>query len=135
MKDAMDMVIDVRGLINPEEVTSMVDKIHSNVAPDGATGTYIVVNSINITNTQDQIGSGNINIHVPSIGAAGKTGPDQAKLYSIGKVVTEFVSSQYRDTFRTIVTDGAKIFRDADGTYFLNIRYKYYSLQGDFKDI
>lgn len=136
MKDVFDMVTDVRSLINIPAITNLIDgKVYPSIRPDGSVKSDIVVNGLNITNTQDQIGSGNINVFVPKISSGGVLVNDQARIMSICKAISSYVNDQYRASFRLKVMGASSLERDTDGSYFGNIRYKYYSLQSDFKQI
>lgn len=137
MKDVIDMVTDVRALINVPTITSLIDgKVHPNFRPDGSEKADIVVNGIDVLNTQDQVGGGNINVYVPKIkDVNGVMVPDQTRLNLLLKKASALVDNQFRPTFRVKVDGPAKIKRDTDGSYYGNIRYKYYSLQSDFKQI
>jgi hypothetical protein len=141
MKDGFDLVTDIRSLINIPEITGLIDgKIYPNLRPDNSTKTDIVINSTTINNTQNQIGYGNINVYVPTISVANGNGgqqqfPDQAKMNTMCKAITPYVESQYRATFRTEVQDAGNIYQDTDGSWFINIRLKYRSLQDNYKNI
>lgn len=136
MKDVIDMVTDVRALINVPEITSLIDgKVHPNFRPDGIKTADFVVNGIDVLNSQDQVGGGNINVHVPEIKVGGKMVADQERISMLCKKASALVDNQFRPSFRVKVDGTAKIKRDLDGSYYGNIRYKYYSLQSDFKQI
>lgn len=136
MKDVFDMVTDIRALVNVPAITSLIDgKVYPSFQPDGSTKADIVVNGINITNSQQQIGRGNINVHVPLINSGGVMVADQGRIKSICQVITTHVDGQMKDSFRVKVEEPGKVEKDTDGSYYGNIRYKYYSLQSDFKQI
>jgi hypothetical protein len=141
MKDGFDLVTDLRGLVNVPDITALIDgKIYPNIRPNNSTKTDIVINSVTINNSQDQIGYGNVNVYVPTIaGASGNGGqqqfPDYAKMNAICKAITPYVETQYRDTFRTEVEAAGNIYQDTDGSWFINIRIKYRSIQTDYQNI
>lgn len=141
MKDGFDLVTDLRSLVNVPEITGLIDgKIYNSFRPNNSNKTDIVVNSITISNTQDQIGYGNINIYVPALSAPDGIGgqqqvPDMAKMNSLCKSVTPLVETQFRNTFRTEVEDAGNIYQDTDGSWFVNIRIKYYSIQNNYQNI
>ncbi len=136
MKDNFDMVQDIRSLINVPAITSLIDgKIYPNIRPDNSQKADLVVNGLGVTNTQQQIGSGNINGYVPKINQGGILVADQARLKTLGKAIVDLVDGVYKDSFRVYVEDTPEIVRDTDGSYFVNIGFKYYSIQEEFKTI
>ena len=140
MKDGFDIVTDIRSLINIPSITGLITgKIWPTELPSGRTETDIAINSLGITNTQDQIGHGNVNIHAPNlietVGGKSYPMPNQALLNSISKAVTPYLDGQYRPSFRTKVEEAGQLLQDTDGSWFVNIRVKYYSLQTDFKHV
>lgn len=135
MKDVFDMVTDVRSLINIPSITSTINgKIYPNLRPDGrASFADLVVNGLGITNTQQQIGSGNVNGYVPAITVDGAKVPDQARLNALGKAIAALIDNVYKDDFRVFVDGGPEPMRDTDGSYFVNVPYKYYSIQNNYQ--
>lgn len=137
MKDVFDMVTDVRSLVNVPSITGQINgRVFPNMRPDGRSEfADLVVNGISITNTQQQIGSGNVNGYVPAILVDGEKVADQAKLSAIGKSITGLIDGQYRDSFRVFAEDGSELMQDTDGSYFVNVPFKYYSIQENYKHI
>jgi hypothetical protein len=137
MKDVFDMVSDIRSLVNVPELTSLIDgKVYSSIRPDGSKMVDVVVNGLHITQTYDQIGSGNINIYVPKKDFGdGRMETDQARMSSLGKIVSGLIKCVYASTFRVFLDEQAKPVKDADGNYYVNIRYKYYSIQNEQVEI
>ncbi|SMC53243.1 hypothetical protein [Pedobacter nyackensis] len=135
MKDVFDMVTDVRSLVNVPVLTSTINgKVYPNLRPDGRTDfADLVVNGLSITNTQQQIGSGNVNGYVPTITKDGVRVPDQARLSAMGKSIITLIDNQYHDTFRVFVDGGAVPMRDTDGSYFVNVPFKYHSIQDNYQ--
>jgi hypothetical protein len=141
MKDGFDLVTDIRSLVNVPTVLALINgKIYSSLRPNNSTKTDIVINGTTISNTQDQIGYGNVNIYVPGIMAANGNGgqqlfPDMAKMSSLCKAITPFVETQFRTSFRTEVQDAGNIYQDTDDTWFVNIRIKYMAIQNNYQNI
>ncbi|WP_443945602.1 hypothetical protein ACJVDH_00390 [Pedobacter sp. AW1-32] len=141
-KDSFDLVADVRGLLNVPAITTLLEpggRVDPSVKTTASTVKGIVVNSLGITYTQDQIGFGNINCYAPAIPSTinGKTVllPDQAYLSTLAKQVTKLIDGVYASTFRVWVEEGALILQDTDGSYFANIRFRYQSIQENYKNI
>lgn len=140
MKDVFDMVTDIRSLINIPAITGLINgKVWPTERPAGRAETDFVVNGLAITNTPDQIGYGNVNIHVASLTetANGRTYsmPDQAKLSALAKAVTPYLDAQFKYSFRTEIEEGARIVQDTDGSWFVNIKVKYYSYNKNYQNI
>lgn len=135
MKDVFDMVTDVRSLVNVSAITSLINgKVFPSIRPDGRSLIAdVVVNGLSITNTQQQIGSGNVNGYVPKIEVDGAKVPDQAKLSQLGKAIASAIDGKYMESFRVFVDGGAEPMRDTDGSYFVNVPFKYYSIQEDYQ--
>jgi beta-galactosidase/beta-glucuronidase len=141
MKDAFDIIKDIRSLINVQAVTSLLTgAIWSDFRPDNRQlKSDIVVNSLGITNTQMQVGFANVNVYVPksqqTIDGVSQLYPDQAKMLQMGKLLVPLLETQWRDTFHTEVEDPGTTVKDTDGSYFISIRVKYYSVQDNYKNI
>ncbi|RZJ90975.1 MAG: hypothetical protein EOO20_06595 [Chryseobacterium sp.] len=141
MKDGFDVVTDVRGLINTPAIQGLLGggKIEPSVKSTASTVKGIVVNSISISNTADQIGFGNVNCYAPAISSTvnGKTVllPDQQALSTLAKAIMPLIDGVYSASFRVWVEDMAVILQDTDGSYFANIRFRYQSIQENFKNI
>ncbi len=136
MKDVFDMVSDVRALLNVPVLTTLIDgKVYNSIRPDGSTKVDVVVNGLGLTQTQDQIGSGNINIYVPKITSGGVAVPDQARMSSLGKVVSGLIKCVYASSFRVFLDGQAEPMKDTDGSYYVNVRFKYYSIQSEQVEI
>lgn len=115
-------------------------KIYPDVRPDSRKNKAdIVINVLGPTNNVLQVGTGNVNIYWPSItetvDGAQWTKPDHFNLGRMAKLVTPFLESQWRDSFHTEVETPPVLLRDTDGSYFINIRVKYYSLQSNYQNI
>ena len=141
MKDGFDVVTDVRGLINVPSIQTMLSggKVEPSVKSTPSTVKGIVVNSLSITNTADQIGFGNVNCYAPAIisNVLGNnvSSPDQQTLSNLAKAIASLIDGVYSASFRVWVEEGAVILKDTDGSYFANIRFRYQSIQENFKNI
>lgn len=130
MKDVFDMLTDVRSLLNVPALTSLIDgKVYSSIRPDGSTKADVVINGLGLTQTQDQIGSGNINIYVPKITSGTTQVPDQARMSALGKIVAGLIKAVYKPSFRVFLDGQPEPIKDTDGSYYVNVRFKYYSMQ------
>lgn len=143
MKDSFDMVTDVRSLINVPEVTDLLEegKIYPHQRPAGRKDKVdIVVNALGVNNAQYQTGTPNINIYAASIKATQEDGsvhflPDMYKLNILAKVILPLVESQYRDTFKTEVTDPGTLLQNPDGTWLISMQLSYRSIQDNYQNI
>lgn len=140
-KNGFDVVSDVRSLLNVQGVISLLEGgfVEPNIKSTDRYVRGIVVNTTGISNTQDQIALGSINCYAPSIEATvmGRQVqlPDQATLSLLVKAVEPLIDNIHRASFRVWVWDNGRIFQDADGSYFATIRYRYQSLQENYKRI
>lgn len=148
MKDCFDVIQDVKSLINVPAITGqLTGAIWSDERPNSrSTKSDIVVNSNSITNTQIQVGRASIAVYWPNMKVAEKNavvgGPDvissmadQVNLYRMGRLILPLVETQSKSTFSTEVEDPGTVIKDADGSYFLNIRLVYRSVQENYKNI
>ncbi|AMR34135.1 hypothetical protein A0256_23135 [Mucilaginibacter sp. PAMC 26640] len=139
MKDCFDITIDVRAMLNVTSVTSLLGTggaIFQTERPSGRVAfTDVVINALGITNETIQRGSGNINIYAPAITSGTAKLADQVKLMNISRAVMPLVDAQYKPTFQTWIEDSSTIMQDTDGSYFLNMPFKYQSIQDNFKNI
>jgi hypothetical protein len=143
MKDSLDMVTDVRSLINVQAIIDMLGegKIYPHTRPAGRKDKMdIVVNALGVNNDAYQTGTANINLYAPAIKATQDAGnlqylPDYFKLNALLKAVSPLVESQFRDTFHTDVSDPGTPLTDADGSAFVSIQLNYYSIQNNYKNI
>ncbi|MCY1551217.1 hypothetical protein D9M68_875310 [compost metagenome] len=141
MKNALDMITDVRGLLNVSSITSQINGgIWPGDRPAGSDKIDLVVNAITITNSQIQTGSGNVNIYAPlliqTINGKQSKLPDYVKLSSLVKLVQDAIDERYEKTFRVEVDEGSgKIYEDTDGSYFANVKFYYQSYNKNYKNI
>lgn len=135
MKDAIDVIIDIRSLINVPEVTSLINGgIFQTERPSKRTGlSDIIINCSSVTNNQDQTARVNVAVYWPNLSS---DLADQVNLTRVGKVVASYLDSRWMEEFRTeIEKDGGVIVKDADGSNFYNIRCVYRSIQDNYKNI
>lgn len=140
-KDGFDVVTDVRGLVNVPSIISLLQGglVEPSIKSTDASVMGIVVNSTGITNTQDQIGFGSVNCYAPAIETTvnGKVQqlPDQASLSAMVKAVKPLIDGIYEETFRVWVEDMGNVYQNPDGSYFASVRYRYQSIQDNYKNI
>ncbi|MEO6522245.1 MAG: hypothetical protein ABIN91_11245 [Mucilaginibacter sp.] len=139
MKDSFDITIDVRAMLNVPAITALIGtdgKIYQNDRPSGRTLiTDIVINALGITNNAIQKGSGNVNGYVPSLTSGSAKVADQIKMMVLSRAVIALLDSQYKTSFQTWIEDSPVIMQDTDGSYFVNIPFKYQSIQDNFTNI
>lgn len=135
MKNGLDLINDIRSLLNVSAVTSEISgKIWPNERPDNRLDKAdIVVNSLAISNNQLQRGIGNVNIYVPTISTVidGKPQqtPDYSKLNRLIGIVLPLLDDIWKETFHTEVEEPGTLLKDTDGSFFYNIKVKYYHLR------
>lgn len=140
-KDGFDIVTDVRGLVNTPAIIALLQggKVDPSVKTTASNVKGIVVNSIGITNTADQIGYGNVNCYCPSLVSTinGKAVqlPDQSALSTLAKAVKPLIDEIYKPTFRVWIEDLPVIIQDTDGSYFANMKFRYQSIQNNYTNI
>lgn len=130
MKDGIDMVLDVRGLIDVPSFTSLIDgEVYGNIRPDNSIKADVVVTALGVNDDPDQDGAGNIRLYVPKIKQSGIMVTDQTRLRELGKVIVGLVDNQFKPTFRVWIDERPKFNRDADGSYHLHMGYQYHSIR------
>lgn len=140
MKDAFDVMTDVRSLINVPAFSSLITGgIWPNNRPNNSTKIDVVVGVASVSNTQIQRAYGNVNIYVPTISTPdGKGGqqqtPDYAKMNALCKAAIPLLDVQYKQTFELEVDQAGSIFQDTDGSWFINIPYNYRSYNKEFNN-
>lgn len=133
MKDSFDVTADIISLFDVPAIRNLITgDIYADDRPDNSQLIDIVVNSLGITNRQQQKGSGNVNIHVPNLPSGRK---DSRTLRTITKALKPHLDTQFRETFHTDIEDAGALLQDTDGTWFYNIPINYYSIQTNFKNI
>ena len=140
MKDGLDIVQDITSLINVPAVLAAIDGgIWPDVRPDNSNKTDLVVNALGATNDYMQRGFGNINIYVPNvlhmIDSKPQSFPNHKELNNLVKIIKPLVESQDRETFSTELDESPTLMKDRDGSWFINIRLKYRSVQVNYKNI
>jgi hypothetical protein len=133
MKDAFDVVADVRSLINVTAVTALLTgKVYPDNRPGNSDQSDIVVNCFGVTNRWQQQSIVNVNIYVPVL-ESGNT--DKITFRNIVKVLLPLLDHQNRETFQTDVDDAGSFITDPDGKEFYNIPVNYHSIQEKFKNV
>jgi len=139
MKDAFDVTIDVRGLLNVPAITTLLStggSIYQTERPSGRGAfTDIVINCLGITNEPLQKGSGNVNCYVPAITSGAAKVANQPAMMTLSRAVIALIDMQFKTTFQTWIEDTPIIMQDTDGSYFVNIPFEYQSVQNNFKNI
>ena len=138
MRDSFDITIDVRGLLNVPAITSLLGtdgKIYQTERiPGRALMTDLVVNALGITNTSIQRGAGNVNCYVPAITSGSAKIADQAKMMVLSRAVIAIIDERYTTNYQTWIEDSPTINQDSDGTYFVNVPFRYQAIQ-NYKNI
>ncbi|MEJ2905091.1 hypothetical protein WAE58_21780 [Pedobacter panaciterrae] len=130
MKDGIDMVLDVREMINVPSFKSLIDgEVYGNIRPDGSIKADVVVTAIGINDDQDQDGAGNIRIYVPKIKQNGVMVTDQTRLWELGKAIVDLMDDKFKNTFRVWIDSRPKLNKDSDGSYHLHMGYQYHSIR------
>lgn len=141
MKDAFDVMTDIRGLVNVPAITGLINGgIWPNTRPNNSNKIDLVINCNSISNTATQIGYGNVNIYVPTLSTPNGNGgqqqtPDYAKMKQITSAITPLIDTQFKYSFQVEVEDSGNVFQDTDGSWFANIGFKYYSYNKNYNNI
>jgi hypothetical protein len=136
MKDGIDVVGDVVKLVNVQAVRDLMSggSVWPDARPDSrSTFTDIVVNCPSINNEWQQEGYVNVNVYAPAIASGTSKLPNHAKLKALSNLIRPLITDIYTDTFRVYISHAGIIMRDTDGSYFMSIELKYYSIQTQFK--
>lgn len=137
MKDGIDAVGDVSRLLNIPSVKTLLGtgSIWDDARPDTrGSFTDIVVNCPAINNEWQQEGYLNVNVYAPAVANGTSKMPNHAKLKAISNAIRPLIDNVYTETFRVYISDSGVVMRDTDGSYFLSIELKYYSIQTDYKN-
>jgi len=143
MKSGTQITSDVRSLINiPEVLDNISGKIYPYVLQI-KDNTSIVVSCYTVSNQFMQNATVNVNVHCPmlSIKPEGSVDPQQIQMPDLNtfdkvtSLILPYLDCQYKYDFNTEVESPGVLIRDTDGSYFLNIRVKYRSLQTNYKNI
>jgi len=145
MKDGLDVVTDVWAMLNQPSVVALLGAggqiwKHDKPGGRGLTKTDIVVNSLGITNSQQQRGVANVNIYVPNLLVTQDDGtkqqvPNVTKLNTICKAITPLLDTRWMPTFHTDIEDPGTLLQDTDGSWFISIQLNYYSIQNNYQNI
>lgn len=134
MKSGTKVTIDVRSLIDiPEVLNNISGEIFSYILTEQGKGKVsIVVACFTVTNQFIQNATVNVNIHCPML----RVGvPDLRTFDTVASLILPLLDCQWKYDFNTEVESPGVLVRDADGTYFFNIKVKYRSLQTNYKNI
>ena len=140
MKSALDLVDDIIKLIEVPAITGQISgKVWAEERWDDVSKTDILVNSTGIVNLAMQVGFANINIYVPSEsqtwGGKAKLYPNRKEMKRLVALISPLVETQWKETFHCEIEEAGNILQDTDGSWFINIRVKYWSLQENYKNI
>lgn len=140
IRDSLQLVDDIIKLIEVPAITSQITgKIWADERWDDSSKTDIVVNSTGIINRAIQVGAANINIYVPSEsqtwGGKTKLYPNRKEMKRLAALVSPLVETQWKETFHCEIEEAGRIAQDADGSWYINITVKYWSLQEKYKNI
>lgn len=140
MKNGLDVVNDIRGLINVPAVKNLITgQIYPGVRASGSTKSDIVVRTNGGTNSQDQAFDAYINGYcpnlTPTIDGKPQSLPDYERLGNLAKAIEPLVDGVYKPSFRCWIEEPPIIMDNPDGGYFISIRIRYQSIQSNFKII
>ena len=142
MKTALEIVRDVRSLLNVNELLSQIDgKIYDFYAPLNSKNTFITVSILAADNEWMQQAIVNVRIHSPNPelqnreGKPDTTRPDLVTFNKLSKIVCNLTDTQYKPEFNTIVTSPGELFRQSDGSFVCLVQLEYRSIQSNFKNI
>lgn len=134
------MVNDIYTLINVSDLKQLITGVIILYRrPKSSNKIDIVVNSLDINNEPLQDGFGNINVHAPSLKNVSFNGnpddqqPDLTLLNSISKLICDKLDGFWGTDFHCDV-EPPQPFQDNDGTWYINIRYNYYTFNNNFKN-
>lgn len=135
MKTGIEVILDVRSLISISDVTSAITgKIYEVRRPTNSKLIDIVIGVQGVDNNWMQQALLNVNINVPNL-ASDSTMPDLRNLNNISKLLVPLLDGQNKSDFYTKVDAPAIIYQDTDGTFYANIKVKYFSVQTNHKNI
>lgn len=145
MKTGLDMVQIGYQLINQPDVHALLSgsifKLQRPQRTITSTESDIVINPLALPNKQYQEGVFNVNIHVPNLqnvvigGKPDNTQPDIAAMNSIAAAVIPKLDNVWGDDYHLDCQTSGLPIQDSDGTWYLNIRVNFYSIQQNFKNI
>jgi len=143
MKTGIDIVKDVKSLLDVPELTTQIDgKIWLFNRPQSSTKKDITISLLTSNNEWQQNAVVNIRIHAqnPPLSFAGSknidnTMPDIDSFEPLIKIVCSLTDTQWKSKFRTFVTNAGELFRQPDGNFVALVQLDYYSIQENFKNI
>src|SRR5258707_14295533 len=114
MKSAIDMILDVYGVVNTVAITSLLTgNIYMLEKPLNSLEADIAINALPVTNTQTQKGLVNVNIHSQNLqnvvinGKSDNTQPDLQTLNTISQAVLTLLNAfNGPDFFLNAITGG-----------------------------
>lgn len=142
MKSALDMIKDVFDQLNVDSVRSIISgNIYMLERPQNSILNDIAINSLPITNDQQQKGIVNVNIHCQNLqnvvigGKVDNTIPDITNLNRTSKAVLAILNSINATDFRLQASTSGQPIKDNDNSFYINIRVNYYSIQPNYVNI
>jgi hypothetical protein len=138
VRDSFDVTQDVRSLLNVSAITTLLGADGKIFQTERITGralfTDLVINCLGVTNEALQKGAGNVNCYVPTITSGSAKIADQNKMMVLSRAVIALIDERYTTNYQTWVTETPTIIQDTDGTYFVNIPFRYQAIQ-NYKNI
>ncbi|MFC4213483.1 hypothetical protein ACFOWA_19980 [Pedobacter lithocola] len=143
MKTGLEVVRDIRSLMNIPEITNNISgKIYDFWLPQNATGENVAISVLAIDNEKIQSSFVNVNIYAPNlkINLVNNTGidntqPNLLRFDFLANLIIPFLDSQFKYDFHTWVDSPPIPMRNTDGGWFLNIKVNYQHIQNNFKNI
>ena len=138
MRDSFDVTQDVRSLLNVSAITTILGTDGKIFQTERVAGrslmTDLVINCLGVTITTLQKGAGNVNCYVPTITSGSAKIADQNKMMILSRAVIAAINEKYTTNFQTWVEDTPTIVQDTDGTYFVNVQFRYQAVN-NYKNI
>lgn len=134
MKNGLEVVNDIRGLINVPAVRNLINgQIYPGVRASGSAKSDIVIRTNGGTNDQDQAFYVYINCYCPNllstVDGKSQSLPDYEKLGNLAKAIEPLTDGVYKPSFRCWIEEPMIIMDNPDGTYLGSIRIRYQSIQ------
>ncbi|WP_231492205.1 hypothetical protein [Pedobacter sp. Leaf170] len=143
MRTGIDIVKDVKSLLEVPELTSLIDgKIWMFNRPQNSDKTDITIGVLASDNDWMQQATINIRIHAknpaltfPGSNSVDNTMPNLQVFEPLIKKVCELTDTQFKSKFNTSVANAGELYRQNDGSYVALVQLDYYSIQENFKNI
>lgn len=120
-----------RLLAGSEVKAAISGDIYKNVRPKNSGLEDVVVNTLTASFDQLQSGTANVNIHVPSLSVEidGRQDeqPDTARMEVLAGMAEVALRDVWEEDWHIEVSQPGLLIED-NGTYYVNIRIKYYSI-------